>query len=347
MNNPQNPLTVQAWMYPDCLADDEITDGRIIDVLKPEYYRLQDNGTLQLLKATCNTYSHEHAAFVKKYSTQQFVTISGHASGIDALSKSRTLRAAFLSTMISFLQSSGFTGVEIDFEGFGGWSPQVYTGYKDFIGILGNALHAHKYKLMIDGPAISDARYQSYYPWRWEEFNALPVDYLVVMAYDQMYDQGAGTPVATLEWIKNTCQWVKSKITDHSRIVVGLNSYGYTGKTGSYDVKLNTYNQSEQLPGFSTAKRDESSGEMKWERDGTSYFFSDSETLRRKVAVVEQCGLKAISVWHLGGNQWISQGEQSQEPTTDAVALTSAQIKNFHRIFTPDQIEVIKKIVFE
>ncbi len=141
-------------------------------------------------------------ALIKQYSTQQFVTISGNTAGMNALATNRNLTSAFLSEMYSFLQSSGFTGIELDFEGFGQWTPQQYANYQSLVKAVGNAMHAIKCKLMIDGPAISDDKYQSYYPnWRWEDFNNMPqVDFLTVMAYDEQADGGNGTPVASLSW---------------------------------------------------------------------------------------------------------------------------------------------------
>jgi len=36
-------------------------------------------------------------------------------------------------------------------------------------------LHQNGYKLMIDGPALL-TDHSSHYPWRYEDFNTLPID---------------------------------------------------------------------------------------------------------------------------------------------------------------------------
>ena len=345
--NTQSPK-IQAWIFPSdktCDATSDITDPtRHYDALKPQYYALQDDGTLQQLTSGCNAYSAANIALVKQHSTQQYVTISGNLPGISVLTSSKALTGTFVNTMLSFLQSSGFTGVEIDFEDFAQWSPQQYSAYKAFLVILGNALHSQGYKLMIDGPAISDATYQSYYPqWKWEDFNNIPqVDFLTVMAYDQQNDNGAGTPVAPLSWISNICQWMLSKISDRSRIIVGVNSYGYHAKVGSYTVTKDIYQQSTQLPGFGTATRDASSGEMMWTNAGIFYDYSDSTTLQGKLNVVLQSGIQTVSVWHLGGNQWFPQQIPQPTPQPSPLALTADQIKAIYSVLTPDQIKSIK-----
>lgn len=353
VNNTSN-MSIQAWTFPSdktCDATQDITDStRHYDVLKPQYYTLQNNGILQLLTAPCNTYSASNVELVKQHSAQQYTTVSGSIAGMDALTSSKALTTAFVNIMLSFLKSSGFTGIEIDFEGFGQWTPQQYSNYKTFLMTLGNALHVQGYKLMIDGPAISDATYQGYYQnWRWEDVNTLPVDYAVVMAYDEQDDQGAGTPVSSLAWTNNICQWMLSKITDHSKIVVGIPSYGYSGKTGSYSVTKDTYQQSSQLPGFSTATRDPNSGEMTWALNGFSYDYSDATTLQLKLNVVQNAGISSVSVWHLGGNQWFPATQPTPspvpQPTTPTLALTSDQIKAIYGILTPDQIATLKSAI--
>src|SRR5450755_402705 len=70
---------IQAWIYPGppaCSASTEMADGRTIDTLKPQYFTLNDSGTLAQITSGCNSYSVENAALVKGHSRQQFVTIS-------------------------------------------------------------------------------------------------------------------------------------------------------------------------------------------------------------------------------------------------------------------------------
>jgi len=346
------PMTTQGWLYPDNVYDatGEITDGRHIDVLKPQYYSLNDDGTLTQITSGHNAYSAANVALVKKYSTQQFVTISGETTAINALATNRSLTSAFLSTMITFLQSSGFTGIELDFEGFGQWTPQQYANYRGLVTTIGNALHAHQYKLMVDTPAISDATYQGYYPtWRYDDFNALPVDYFVVLSYDYQSDQGAGSPVSPLAWISGICRWILSKITDHSKIVIGIPNYGYTAKVGTYGVSKLTYDQSKILPGFSTATRDPSSGELMWTVGDMVSDYSDSVTLNLKLQAVQKSGISSVSVWHLGGGGfWFPQQTAPTPapiPQSTDVTFTQDQIKAIYNALTPDQIETIRNAV--
>lgn len=300
-----------AWIYPGpptCDAANEYKDGRGIDTLKPQYYTLNAAGKLvQLTTANdgCNAYSPENAAEIKRYSTHQYVTISGKTTSMNALVTSQAKMAQAVTTLETFLETVKFTGVEIDFEGFAQWTPQQYSGYKNFLTQLGNSLHQNGYKLMIDGPAVL-ADHSSLSSWRYEDFNTLPVDYLVVMAYDWQYDFGVGTPVAPLAWEQEVAKEIMGKIPDSNKIVMGLPSYGYHGQQGGSTITIDTNTQSQTFPGYQTAKRDPSSAEMMFTHAGVFYDYADSQTLNTKRSLLENLGIQQISVWHLGGNQWFS-----------------------------------------
>jgi len=313
-------VTTMAWLYPDLSCDvqtEYIT--KQITVLKPQYYTLQDTGTLvqdTVTSARCLGYSPENVASIKAASERQFVTISGQTAGMVALTSSPLLTQDFITTTVEFLKTAQFTGIELDFEGFSKWSEQQYQGYLAFIKQLGNALHAQNYQLMIDGPVIFNAKYQGYYPFKYEDLEPLPADYITAMCYDLQSDNGAGTPIAPLLTLTACCQWTKSKITDVNRIVIGIPSYAYSGATGTYHVKKFPSRQASSLPGFSTAVRDPASGEMMWSQSGISYSYADSTTMDMRMQAILSQGLSNISVWSLGGNPWFSPPPPQPTPSS-------------------------------
>ncbi len=310
---------VQAWIYPGnpaCAASTEYSDGRVIQALKPEYYNVGVNGDL-ILRTTltdgCNGYSATNAAAIKKYSKEQYVTVSSDRAAMIALASSSLKRTAAVATLATFVKTVGFSGVELDFEEFSQWSASDYSNFKTFIKELGTSLHAQGLALLVDVPAISNATEQGYYPLKYEDFNSLPVDRVVIMAYDYQYDYSAGKPIAPNAWVTGIVNWSKGKITDINKIVIGLPAYGYHGKTDGYSITIDTLEQSKKLPGYTTATRDAGSYEMHWNYGGTSYFYQDSTGLNLKRTLIESLGIKNISVWHLGGNSWFS---GKSEPTT-------------------------------
>jgi len=313
---PKSPatseLTVMAWLYPGssaCSAKQEYQDGRAIDVLKPEYFTVGEDGRLVLLTEAargCNGYSAKNVADIRAHSSEQFVTVSGLVDGVRALATSKELRAEAVTTLVSFVVDANFTGVEIDFEDYGNWDESLYQGYLSFLTELGDALHARGKQLMVDVPPISNANEAGYYILTYEDIAATPVDYIVIMAYDYQFDHGAGSALAPDAWVRAIIARAKAAITDRSRIVIGIPSYGYSGATGAFAVRRHSYAELSKVSGFDAAKRDPSSHERMFEAGGKSYVYVDSEALDAKLALIRAEGIETVSVWSLGGNQWFS-----------------------------------------
>jgi spore germination protein YaaH len=301
---------VHGWIYPGpetCSVARELETTVKVDVLKPEYFTVMPTGELKLMTEDeygCNGYSRDHVALMKKYSSSQYVTVSGRLEGMAPLVSDKQKRADAVKTLTTFVKESGFTGVEIDFEDFSSWKKEDYASYKVFLTELGTALHADGKQFMVAGPPTSNNLEASYYVWRYEDFNTLPVDHIVVMAYDYQADFGNGEPVAPNVWVQGIISLVQSKITDNSKIVIGIPSYGYDGTVGEYRAKLLTLDQAKKEPGFDKAIRDNASFEMIWRSGNQIGVYQDEQSLQMKKALVESLGVEQVSVWHLGGNAW-------------------------------------------
>lgn len=300
--------SIQAWIYPgnpSCNAQNEYSDGRIIDTLKPEYYTVLSDGTLGLKTTVsdgCNAYSVYNASNIKAHSIHQYVTVSGDIRNTRKLFSSNFLKDSAITSLVDFTIQTGFTGIELDWEGFGDWTADDYANYKIFVTSLQNSLHDKGKLLMIDAPAIPNATYQGYFQFKYEDFTQ--IDYVAIMAYDYQYDFGAGEPVAPNLWITNTVNWAKDKLP-LNKIIIGIASYGYHGLLGSYNITIDTYSQSSAYPGF-TNRKISADGEGTWTEGGVYYSVQEVETLDKKRQLIEALGIKSISVWHMGDNQWFS-----------------------------------------
>jgi spore germination protein YaaH len=306
------PLRIEAWIYPGdpaCNAAAEYSDGRHIDVLKPEYYKADDTGALvqrTVASDGCNGYSAANAADVKAHSARQLVTVSADGAQVGAVCNDTTKRATAVSTLVSFVQQIGFSGVDVDFEGLGATD---YPGYLAFLKALGDALHAQGLLLEIDVTAYASDADEKLDAFRYEDVDPLPVDGIVIMAYDYMTDyspNGAGDPIAPNDWVASVLAYTFPKIKDPSRLVVGIPSYGYSGKTGSFTVDREPSSHFSSLSGAATATTFPNASERTWASQGTSYVFVDGPGLDAKRDVIAGKGATAISVWHLGGNPWFT-----------------------------------------
>lgn len=304
--------TAGAWMdVGTAHAKTEYQDGRILQRLRPYYYDVNSSGVLvQLTDPTdgANAYNTTNAADVKAHSTEQYVTITGNTiAKIRALITNSTNVANFKTTLKTFLDTTGFTGIDIDFEDFFHWNSTDYTNFKTFLSGVATYLHGFGYKVQVDLPAFPDATNEGFSVLRYADFNSIAVDIIAIMAYDYDQDAGAGYGIAPVAWVKNVCDYSISQITDITRIDMGIPSYGYNGTTGgTSDIVNESKTTTLAHTGSSGATRDPASSEMNWTNAGKSYFYNDTYSMDIKRAAIEAKGIRHVSVWVLGNNDWFA-----------------------------------------
>lgn len=302
---------IMAWIYPGdpgCAARGEYRDGRKIDVLKPEYYRVGEGGVLEFLTEDnfgCNGYSAENIADISKYSKRQFVTVaSSYAVDMGIFLQQALDDRKAIHTLTDFVVDAHFEGVELDFEDFGGWTDNYYDLYKRFAKELGTELHKKGKELMLVGPATANAEQEAWFKWRYGDFVSLPVDMIIIMTYDYQFDHGAGNPVAPFEWIEDSIEWALSKFPDKKRLGAGIPSYGYRGITGTQSLRVLNRGEITDAVGNISGTRDVSSGELVYTTGDTKYYYQDSTSMDQKYSRIAAYGLAGVSVWSLGGNPW-------------------------------------------
>ncbi len=301
--------TVMAWIYPGepaCNATQEFSDGRHIDILKPEFFTI-NGGSLTLLRQAevgCNGYSPDFVNKIKRYSNQQFITVSSaDANDMKSFLATALNDGKAITDLVDFVSKYNLTGIELNFEDFGNWDTQSYADFKKFVTELGNALHNQNKKLMIVGPPVSNRTEENWYLWRYEDFVNLPADHMVVMGYDYQFDHGSGNPVAPLDWLSEVISWISNRYPK-DKLTIGIPSYGYEGRRGRHDISILTFEQIANKPGFDKANRDERSAEMTWRQSGIFYVYQDSISMQEKINLVKSHGINSVSIWHLGGNPW-------------------------------------------
>lgn len=292
---PPPSTQLDAWIYPEAPnVPAELADGRTIYALKAEFQHVNADGTISQINASAaqpNGYSASNVSLYKSKSTEQYITVSGDQVGTaPAMSSSATIPA-----IVNLVVSTGFTGAELDWEGYGQWTPAYYSQYKTFLSNLKSALAAQGKKLMVNGPAIPNATYQGYYQFKYEEVSPL-VDTVVMMVYDYQYDYGVGTSIQPDAWAKNSMAWLKAKANNG---IVGIPSYGYKGPTGSYTI---TVGNSTSMTQPSPVRN--SDGELTQTVGSTFYDWSDKQTMQTRLLRVQNAGFTRLSVWSLGNNPW-------------------------------------------
>lgn len=333
--------SMQGWTFPDGSNVNTDIEANNFHTIKPIWYEIDtagsDIGTLDLRTASATQpfgFNATNTLVIKNNSTEQFVTVSGNHPEIHTLTGSSTLVMSETAELIAFATSTGFTGIELDWEGFADWSSVETNNYIEFVRYL--SIEAHKYglKTMIYLPPIwnsaannesgsgdewDTANSDGYYELEYQDFESVPVDYLLIAVYDYQFDYSSGRPNAPLKWQDEIINYAKSKITDHDRLIIGIPAAGYGGTTGGYSFTALTYEAASLVAGFSGATRDTESGELTWTNGGSSYFISDDESINIKRERAERQGIKRVSIWHIGDNKY---GNKYVEPTNARVPAT-------------------------
>lgn len=318
---------IGAWVYPGAPAlnaDEEYSDGRYIHFLNCEYLKVQTDGTIDQWNDPAdgeNAYSVANAAEVKRHSSQQFVTLGGDGGAGDSivLAKTGAARQADFDQMSDLINLCGFDGIDVDIEGFGSWSTTKRDNFYSWLTALATDFHSKGLLVNVDMPPLWtkpndgsqwDFEILTAINVRYADVEATGVDYITIMCYDHQYDVGVDgqiNAVAPEGWITAVDTYVRSQVTDESKLCIGLNSYGYSAPEASpYSITILTKTQTDAIIDLSLGSRDTNSGEMFYDAGAIDYVWCDDITLNQKRAFLEGLGYKRICVWHLGGNDWFT-----------------------------------------
>ena len=303
---------ISYWIYPGnpaCNTRAELESIEQVFQLKPEFATINSAGDTIILTeadAGCNALSRNNIDYYNSKSTEQFVTISGSGEGFKNLVNSPTKRAQSVQLLTDLMAQVEMTGIELDFEGYSGWTAADYQGYKVYLQELGASLQSGGYKLMIDAPAIYNDGIQSVFEFRYSDFENLPVDYITVMAYDYQYDYGGASPVTEDQFLLDSIARIKEELPSwQEKLWVGLPTYGYTAQEGAYRITILTRDQ--VFDRLSQAQIDQAtripnSMELIYKDGSQVYVWQDDISVQHKIDLVQGEGIDNIAIWHLGGN---------------------------------------------
>lgn len=297
-------MKYDAWIYPDAPnAMRALQDGRHIDAVKAEFLHVNDDGTLEQInqsEAYPNGYSETNVRIMSQYSHDQYITVSGNMTGTPAAMQNsdRTIK-----TMVDLANKAGF-GIELDWEDFGQWTPEYYANFKNFLRDLKIKLHENGHNLLVDGPPIYDQNSQQWYQWKYEEIAPL-ADGVVMMAYDNQYDEGPGSSIAPADWYRACLTWLREKAGNKG--IAGVASYGYSANRHTDRISVlesdTIIRRLRTLLGslFVTRNSDQ---ELTYQTSDTFYDYSDQRTMDARLRLVQESGITRLSVWSLGNNPW-------------------------------------------
>jgi hypothetical protein len=268
-----------------------------------------------------------------------YITISGSDAGVKKLLGYKVdNRDPFVTYIKEYLSNTGqfsglsahqyitnFKGVELDLELPGEWNDpnpydQTYTNFELFkllinelSEVLQNPINFPTAKeLIITLPVDLD------FTWFGLSQNINKYNYLCLMAYDRYWDiWDANNPnnnvtdnlggVSPTAWVDEKIDKVISEMTiaNINKIIIGMPSYGYHA-ISTTNFSLDTKKQT-AANYYGPNLRDPLSFERYFtDANNIKWYYQDVIGMCEKIEFIRSKGIKHVSVWHLGGNDWFN-----------------------------------------
>jgi hypothetical protein len=274
-------------------------------------------------------YSEVNQALFERYTKRgvmPFVSDSYLASGnCFAMMASSGTRTAWIDAAVTDCINLNWRGITIDIEDFGNWTTTFRDNFLAFCTELSAKLKARGKLTQVYIPPIwntasngesgsgdewDSLNSSGLYNLTYAQCNAITdVNMWEIPLYDYEFDYGNERPEAPLRWIADVISFAKTQFTDTNKICIGISSQGHFGVNGYVGQDLGathnwTYTEASVQAQFNTAQRDQESGELFWKPSTINYWIADSVTMDIRRKLIESLGIKTISVWYIGNQQY-------------------------------------------
>ncbi|HWO01219.1 MAG TPA: polysaccharide deacetylase family protein, partial [Blastocatellia bacterium] len=216
---------------------------------------------------------------------------------------SRESRARCVGQLVSYANDNDFAGISIDFENV---LDESQPGLIQFTNELAAALHRAGREVAISVPVDNDS-------FDYRKLSA-PVDYVILMAYDQHYSGSEPGPIAGLDWFENMLR-LRQVDVPASKTIVAIGNYAYDWKEGA-EPEVRTFEEA-VLTALESSDPDGPAIKIQldpvslnpmfeWieEEDGKEkrhqVWMLDAVSAFNQVAVSRLLGARGVALWRLG-----------------------------------------------
>src|SRR5215831_18403889 len=146
---------------------------------------------------------------------QNMVDGKWDTAGLAKMIADPAARAARINDIINFLETNKFQGLTVDFEEV---SSKSHKDLQAFLTELSSALTAHGMVMVLAVPFDDDS-------WPYATYAQI-ADYMLLMAYDQHWNDSSPGSVAGQDWFEDTLDKRMQEL-DPNRTIVAIGGYGY------------------------------------------------------------------------------------------------------------------------
>ncbi|MBE3589609.1 MAG: hypothetical protein IMW98_02135 [Firmicutes bacterium] len=208
-----------------------------------------------------------------------------------------------IANIAGIVRNRGYDAVDVDFELI---PPETNVDMTKFVCLLRRALPARtELSAAVFPPLDVDVSVNGAY-----DYKALSdcTDYLVIMLYDFHYAGGPPGPLSPDRWTRRNVEWLLGHGVPAKKIVVAAGLYGL-----DWNLDAGNLAQERALDGILGLASDEGVTPKRDPQSGNPYFeyvddngnrhivwYMDAGTLRTRIALVKEKGLRGIALWRLG-----------------------------------------------
>ena len=219
---------------------------------------------------------------------------------LKSLMEDKNAQKQVIDDIMSFLESRGFDGVNMDLEGIDQYQGAEYVA---FIKALKEKLGS-RYTLSLSLPARTSEREWWYNGYDYKSLAQI-ADRVMIMAYDQHHNGGEPGPVAGNDWVEKVIQYLLPMIPKE-KFQLGLGLYGRDWlETGmGRAIFIQDARDLAAAKGIKIQK-DETSG-VSWftytDDKGIKHqvWFEDRDSAQAKMELVKKYKLAGVALWRLG-----------------------------------------------
>jgi spore germination protein YaaH len=203
-----------------------------------------------------------------------------------------------IQNLVSLVQKNNYAGLNIDFQGL---PFQARTGLNAFVDELAHQLHGMNKTVAVD---IIPTQAQTGAHGAYDEVTLSHyADQLILMTYDRHDNTSSPGPVSPHAWVVAAVKHALASGVPASKIVLGVNSYGYdwnlsSGKGTTVGQAQASSTPNSQKSYSSTTKETK----VTFTKNGVKHviYYGGRQALADKIAIAKQYKLAGIAIWKVG-----------------------------------------------
>jgi spore germination protein YaaH len=230
--------------------------------------------------------SHRDMAMVTSYQGVRF-----HPETVRGLATDSTALGHTAGEIASLVQGAGYSGIVLDLEGM---TPNDFPALLALTKAVADSAHAHGVaQVGLAIPATDTAAYPA-------RPLLAPLDFLVVMLYDQHWLTSPPGPIAAPDWVRRVLG-VRIGEVGPSKLVVAFPTYGYQWRPDSATAVLSYDDARQRATGAQVGlERDPTSIMLHTQAAGWTIWVSDAVLLDSLVRDARISGVAKFALWRLG-----------------------------------------------